>query len=175
MERIIKGLGRPALIEEFIQGDEFDVCILGNYGENQRVLPQTRYIFSGMKEGIWPVFTYSAKWENDPDYQASIISQSPPRRVNKKLLTFISEIALDTYNIVDCHDYGRSEFRVDKNGNPYLIEINTNPLLHGESAFVDAVSLLGMDQGDLIEEIISMAINRYKTKPPYYHLQGNEI
>jgi len=40
---------------------------------------------------------------------------------------------------------------------------------------VDTVNLLDMDQGDLVEEIISLAIGRYQKRPPYYHLQGNEI
>ncbi|HNT29529.1 MAG TPA: ATP-grasp domain-containing protein [bacterium] len=174
MERIIIGLGRPVLIEEFIAGDEFDVCILGNTSDDQRVLPLTRYQFKSLPKDVWPIFTYSAKWENDEQY-SSVIAERPAKKINKKLLTLITEIALDAYNILDCHDYGRAEFRVDANGNPYLIEINANPLLHQHGCFVQTAQLLDMNQGDLIEEIINMAITRYKTNPPYTHLQMNDM
>ena len=89
--------------------------------------------------------------------------------------SLITEIALDTYNILDCHDYGRVEIRVDEDDNPYVLELNPNPSININDAVPAVAELIGMDYGDFIEEIIRMAINRYKNKPPYYHLQTNLI
>ncbi len=175
LERIIVGLGRPALIEEFVEGDEYDVCVMGNHGDDLCVLPVTRYKFKKLPKGTWPIFTYHAKWEDDSMIMDNVITERPAKKVSKKLLSLISEIALDTYTILDCHDYGRIEFRIDKNGNPFVLELNSNPSLHQEGTFAASAKLDEMNQGDLIEEIINLAISRYQSKPPYYHLQADEL
>ena len=97
----------------------------------------------------------------------------PPKNVERKLESLLSEIALDTYNILDCHDYGRVEIRVDKDDNPYVLELNPNPSINIEDMVPWSAETVGMDYGAFLEEIIKMAIKRYKNKPPYYHLQTN--
>ena len=87
----------------------------------------------------------------------------------------ISEISLDTYNILDCHDYGRVEVRVDSNNNPYVLELNPNPSINIGDCVPNSAKLIGMDYGEFIEEIIRMAIKRYQSHPPYYHLQSNTM
>jgi D-alanine-D-alanine ligase len=172
MEKIIKGLGRPALIEEFIEGDEYDVSIMGSDETDLRVLPLSRSIFSNMPEGFWHIYPFDAKWKEDNAY-SKIMTQRPPKGISKRLESLISEIALDTYNILDCHDYGRVEIRVDKNDNPYVLELNPNPSIDIADCVSYCAEIAGMDYGDFIEEIIKMAVKRYKNKPPYYHLQSN--
>ena len=111
----------------------------------------------------------------DTVYKGGITVQRPPKNVNKKLTSLIEEIALDTYNILDCHDYGRVEVKVDKNSNPYVLELNPNPSIDLDDCLPEVAKLVGLDYGDFIEEIIRMAIERYKKYPPYYHLQSNLI
>jgi len=78
---------------------------------------------------------------------------------------------MDVYNICDCHDYGKVEIRVDKNGNPYVLELNPNPPIDNDDFLPMAAKLAGYAYEDLIEEIIRLAVYRYKDKPPFYHLQ----
>lgn len=172
LEKIVLKLGRPALIEEFIEGDEYDVSIIGSDENDLQVLPLSRSIFDKMPKGYWHIYPFKAKWEEDPIYQ-KIMIQRPPKNISKRLTSLISEIALDTYNILDCHDYGRVEIRVDKNGNPYVLELNPNPSINVSDCVTACAEMVGMDYGDFMEEIIRMAIRRYKNKPPYYHLQSN--
>jgi D-alanine-D-alanine ligase len=174
LEKIVVKLGRPALVEEFIEGDEYDVSIIGSDEVDLKILPLSRSMFNKMPKGYWHIYPFEAKWEDDPVYQ-KIIVQKPPKNISKRLEALISEIALDTYNILDCHDYGRVEIRVDKNDNPYVIELNPNPSINIGDCVPAVAELVGMDYGDFIEEIIRMAIRRYKNKPPYYHLQANLI
>ncbi len=173
LEKIIIKLGRPALIEEYIEGDEYDVSIIGSDETDLRVLPLSRSIFDKMPKGYWHIYPFKAKWEDDDPVYSKIHVQRPPKNISKRLTALISEIALDTYNILDCHDYGRVEIRVDKNGNPYVLELNPNPSININDCVPACAEMVGMDYGDFLEDIIRMAIKRYKNKPPYYHLQTN--
>ena len=170
IRKVTEDLDSPALVEEYIEGDEYDVTVIGNDEDDLRVLPLSRSIFKEMPAGYWHIYPYDAKWGDNPAYQA-IIVQRPPKNIDKKLESLITEIALDTYNILDCHDYGRVEVRVDDDGNPYVLELNPNPSINISDCIPAQAELVGMDYGDFLEAIIFMAIKRYKDRPPYYHLQ----
>lgn len=172
LEKIILKLGRPALIEEYIEGDEYDVSIMGSDETDLRILPLSRSMFDKMPKGYWHIYPFEAKWKDSSVYN-KIVTQRPPKNISKRLESLISEISLDTYNILDCHDYGRVEVRVDKNDNPYVLELNPNPSININDCVPYVAELTGLDYGDFLEEIISMAVKRYKNKPPYYHLQTN--
>ncbi|MDD5623644.1 MAG: ATP-grasp domain-containing protein [Candidatus Peribacteraceae bacterium] len=172
LEEVIKKIGSPALVEEYIEGDEYDVSIIGNEEDDLQVLPLSRSLFQDMPAGYWHIYPYQAKWSEDPAYKA-IKMQRPPKNIPRKLEALISEIALDTYNILDCHDYGRVEIRTDAEGNPYVLELNPNPSINIDDCIPACAELVKMDYGDFIEAIMKMAIKRYKDRPPYYHLQTN--
>ncbi|MFA4941552.1 MAG: ATP-grasp domain-containing protein, partial [Patescibacteria group bacterium] len=177
IKEVTETLDQPALVEEYIEGDEYDVSILGSEEDDLRVLPLSRSIFDKMPAGYWHIYPFDAKWTDNPAYKSgeSIIVQRPAKNISKKLESLLTEIALDTYNILDCHDYGRVEIRVDKNGNPYVLELNPNPSIDIGDCVSAAAEFIGMNYGDFLEEIIRMAIRRYKNRPPYYHLQQTVI
>ena len=172
LEKVLHEIGRPALIEEYIDGDEYDVPIIGSEEDDLRVLPLARSIFDNLPGNLWHIYPFEAKYTDGGEYN-KIVVQRPPKNIGKKLEQLLGEIALDTYNILDCHDYGRIEIRVDKNNNPYVLELNPNPSLDAEGTFSASAEVIGMDYGDFLEEIIRLAIKRYKDNPPYYHLQPN--
>ena len=172
---VIETLKSPALIEEYIDGDEYDVSILGDDENDLRVLPLSRSIFDKMPKDKWHIYTFDTKFGDIELVDRGIFVQRPVKNISKKLESLISEIALDTYNILDCHDYGRVEIRVDKQNNPFVLELNPNPSIGPTDCLPSVAKLIGMDYGDFIEEIIRMAINRYKNNSPYYHLKSNLI
>jgi len=172
LEKVIKEIGRPALIEEYIHGDEYDVPVIGRDDDDLRVLPLTRSIFDALPSDKWHIYPFESKYTNDSVYD-KIVKQRPPKNISKKLEALLGEIALDTYRILDCHDYGRVEIRVDKNNNPYVLELNPNPSLNSDGVFSASAEVIGLDYADFLEEIIRLAIKRYKDNPPYYHLQPN--
>lgn len=171
LEYVINTLKRPALVEEYLEGDEYDVSIIGSEEDDLQVLPLARAIFDDLPEGYWHINPYDFKFGDAQIYTEKIITQIPPKNVNQKLLKLITEIALDTYNILDCHDYGRVEIKLDREDNPYILELNPNPSINIDNRVPLCAKLVGMDYGDFLEEIIALAIKRYKNKPPYYHLQ----
>lgn len=177
MKYVIEDLGRPALIEEYIEGDEYDVSIMGSERDTLQVLPLSRSVFADLPEGLWHIYPFDAKFGNSPDhpsvYKQHIRVERPPKKVSKKLASLISEIALDTYTLLDCHDYGRVEIKVDKDDNPFVLELNPNPSIGVGDCVPDVAEITGLDYGDFLEEIIGLAIARYQNRPPYYHLQSN--
>lgn len=162
LRRIIIDYGKPAIVEEYVDGDEYDVSILGSNNDDIRVLPLSRSLFKDLPKDYWHIYTYAAKKGVDPVYQ-KIEIQHPPKNIGRKLESLITEIALDTYSILDCRDYGRVEIRVDSNDNPYVLELDPNPSLDISYARLPQVAqLVGMDFGDLLEEIIYFAIQRFR-------------
>ena len=171
LKYVLEDLKRPALIEEYLEGDEYDVSIIGSEEDDLRVLPLARTVFDKLPEGYWHIVPFEFKFAEAPIYKKYISTQIPPKNVNYKLLKLITEIALDTYNILDCHDYGRVEIKLDRDDNPYILELNPNPSINQGNRVPTVAELVGLNYGDFIEEIIALAIKRYKNKPPYYHLQ----
>ena len=164
LKKIVVGVGSPALIEEYIEGDEYEVSILGSDEDDFRVLPLSRLIFNKLPSGFWHIYPFSGKMNGTSRVYKKIVVQRPPKNISKRLESLITEIALDTYNIFDCQDYGRVEVKVDKNNNPYVLELNPNPPLDKDGFVARAAKLVRMDYGDIIEEIIRLAVKRYKTK-----------
>lgn len=160
---VIEKLGHPALVEEYIDGHEYSVSILGSDYNDLKVLPLARADFK-VKKGDWRICTENLK-SGKPN--AANFSSKPLRHINPKLEALISEIAIDTYKVMKCRDFGRVELRVDEDGNPYVLELNSNPSLGKLSPLVKAAKLMGLAHGDLLEEIIALAVTRYKkTKNP---------
>lgn len=163
LEAIVKGMNRAALIEEYIEGDEFDVCVLGN-SEDLTVFPIIRSIFDKMPRGYWHIYAEDAKLgDGVPAYEA--IRLERPARISKKLEALLTSIARDVYLLFDCRDYGKVEFRVDKHGNPYVLEINTNPPIGRHDFMSIAAKVEGYDYGDFVEELVLKAVDRYRQTP----------
>ncbi len=162
---VIEKLGHPALVEEYIEGDEYSVSILGSDYNDLRVFPLSRAKFPIGPKNKWKILTESVKNKEDSLYS------SAAKNLNPKLEALISEIAIDTYKIMKCRDYGRVELRIDREGNPYVLELNTNPTLGKTSPVVRAAKHTNLEHIDLLEEIIKLAINRYKNnqlQTPYF-------
>lgn len=153
----------PVLLEEYIEGDEYGVFILGNEDNDIRILPLSRYVF-GKTTNDKKAFAFDKLKviEKETAPANNIIIQCPPKNISKRLESLISEIALDTYRIVGCKDYGHVKIKVDDFGNPFVIGLSASPLIGSESDFLKSARLIGMDYAELLEEIIWLAINRYK-------------
>ncbi|HAH08400.1 MAG TPA: hypothetical protein DCM05_18050 [Elusimicrobia bacterium] len=166
---VTEKLHRVALVEEFIEGDEVDVSILGNE-ERVKVLPLSRSTFEDLPSEVWGIYPFEAKWAEDTVYKK--IKTERPAKYSQKLTQLISEICLDAYNIFDCHDYARIEVRVDRAGNPFIIEINPNPSINVGDCVPACAELIGLNYEDFILEILREVVQRYRARPPYYHLQS---
>ncbi|MEK7388533.1 MAG: ATP-grasp domain-containing protein, partial [Elusimicrobiota bacterium] len=169
VNHLLEKYNRPVLIEEFIEGDEVDVSIMGNESR-VKVLPLSRSIFDDLPKGVWGIYPFQAKWGENSVYEKIRVER--PAKYSQKLSALISEICLDAYRIFDCHDYARIEVRVDRSGNPYILEINPNPSINDGDCVPACAEVIGHPYADFIEEIMKECISRYRARPPYYHLQS---
>ena len=85
-----------------------------------------------------------------------------PAKISNILEGKIKKLALRTYQAVECRDFGRVDFRVDKNNNPYVLELNPLPSLSLEDVFSLAPCAAGFDYNKNINKIIDAALARYQ-------------
>ncbi|HIH31392.1 TPA: ATP-grasp domain-containing protein [Candidatus Woesearchaeota archaeon] len=161
---IIRTYDQPALAEEFIDGKEITVGILGN-GRSAQVLPLSEVIFNNWGEEP-EVYSYEAKWVKDSK-EWKDVSIKCPADLPKYQEYRIKRTALQVYNVLGCRDYGRIDFRLSKDGVPYVLEMNPNPgispvIVDGEQPdFMPVASeQAGMSYNELILKIFSEALDR---------------
>jgi D-alanine-D-alanine ligase len=151
-EFIIDTYKQPALVEEFITGQEFTVAIVGN--DPPEALPVVQIKIDGSFDLDEKFYTFARISSDRLEY----ISPAP---ISRELHEKISELALKSYNAVDCLDFGRVDFRVAKDGNPYVLEINPLPSLSTEDVFCLLAKQKGMTYEQMIGKIVNTALTRY--------------
>jgi D-alanine-D-alanine ligase len=149
---ITKTYKQPALVEEFISGQEFTVAIVGN--EPAEAMPIVQIKIDGRLKLNDKFYTFARITSDRLEYIC-------PARINQDLKTRICDLALKAYIAVECRDFGRVDFRVDNEGNPYILEINPLPSLSTEDVFMVVAKEIGISYEEVIGEILKSALKRY--------------
>lgn len=152
--KIIKTYRQPALVEEFIDGREFNVSILGN--GKKLVLPPSEIIYDNFPANTPKILTYDAKWLEESDVFKKTYSKCPTV-IDAKLEQQMKKIAAETYDLVACRGYGRIDFRLDNEGIPHVLEINPNPDISKTAGFAKTCHAAGIPYINMIEKILSYA------------------
>jgi D-alanine-D-alanine ligase len=150
-----------ALAEEYIEGREFFVGVLGN--REPVVFPPIEMDFSGMPEGSPHVLGYEAKWEQDsPEYQGT---KAILPDLTDELKARLQKAALDACRALLVRDYARVDMRLTDTQDIYVIEVNANCDLEKSSEFAAGALAAGIDHTTLINRIVEAATERYRPKP----------
>jgi D-alanine-D-alanine ligase len=163
MERVTairREVDDAALAEEFIEGREFYVGVIGN--SQPKALPPVEIDFTGFPEGVPKVMDSKAKWdERSKEYKGtrSVLAQLPD-----ELRARLQKVAVDAYRALRVRDYGRVDIRLTDTGDIYVLEVNASCYLEKNSEFAMAAAAAGMDYPRLIERIVDLAIARRKGK-----------
>ncbi len=147
---------QDVLVEEYIEGRELNVAILGN-----AVLPISEIIFKGLPEGLPKIVTYDGKWMADSIYYDNT-KPICPTKLSKRIRKKVEETALLAFEAMNCRDYARVDIRLNKFGIPFVIEVNPNPDVSTDSGFARAASAAGMSYPDLLGRIADFALIRKK-------------
>jgi D-alanine-D-alanine ligase len=161
MERVAvirKELNDSALAEEYIEGREFYVGVLGN--AQAKPLPPVEVDFTGFPEGVPKVMDSKAKWdERSKEYKGTkLILATLPDELRARL----QKVAVDAYRALRVRDYGRVDLRLTETGEIYVLEVNASCYLERTGEFAMAAAAAGIDYPRLIEQIVNLALERYK-------------
>lgn len=152
----------PALIEDFLDGREFTVALMGN-GTQVRVLPIVELKFDALPRGVNHIYSYEAKWIWDRSDNPLEIFECPAR-LEHTLQSSIEEICLTAYRILRCRDWARIDVRLDRNGRPNIIEVNPLPGIlprpEDNSCFPKAARAAGIEYRGLIQTVTDIAMTR---------------
>jgi D-alanine-D-alanine ligase len=160
MKRVLaihEKVGDSALVEEYIEGREFYVGVLGN--REPIPFPPIEMDFSGLPEGMPRVAGTKAKWKkNSIEYKGtkSVLAEIPD-----ELRAKLQKAALDAYRALRVRDYGRVDLRLTETGDIYVIEVNASCYLEQESEFAVAAQAAGIKFPDLVQRIAELAVERY--------------
>ena len=142
-----------ALVEEYIEGRELYVGVLGN--ERIRTLTPWEFIFGELKAGRAAIATRKAKW--DRAYQARHgITSDKAANLPPGLPERLDRLARRVYRALHMTGYARIDFRVRADGTPFVLEANANPNLEQAEDFADAALHDGIPYPGLLKRIISL-------------------
>jgi len=159
-------LDSPVLIEEYIEGRELYVSVIGN--DTPEALPVVELNLSDLPPGTPRIAGTEVKWERGTEaYQRTklrIPSDLPEATWNE-----IQSIAVSAYRALEIRDYGRVDLRLAEDGTIFTLEVNPNPWLHSTAEFATAARESGRDLPRLIEEIVDLALTRYRGRTLSVH------
>jgi D-alanine-D-alanine ligase len=153
MERVTairKELNDSALAEEYIEGREFYVGVLGN--SQPKALPPVEVDFTGFPEGAPKVLDSKAKFKGTKSVLANLPDELRAR---------LQKVAVDAYRALRVRDYGRVDLRLTDTGDIYVLEVNASCYLERSSEFAMSAAAAGIDFPKLIARIVELALERY--------------
>jgi len=151
---IHESLGTGAIVEQFIDGRELYVGVLGN--ERLDVLPVWEMSFAQMPDNRWRIATERVKWNTQYQKKNGIMTNAA--KLDAAAIDHIHRIAKRAYRALDLNGYARIDLRMDEEGRAYVLEANPNPnLAYGED-FAESGETNGISYERLLERIITLGM-----------------
>jgi len=153
------GYEKPIIIEEFLEGKEITIGIIGNPPESYTVLPFAEEDYSGLPPELPKICGYEAKWiENTPYFK---LLRSIPASLPEEAEKLLTEQCLKLFERLKCRDYARFDWRFDQQGVPKLLEVNPNPGWCWDGHLAKMSTLKGMDYIEMLRLILQTAEQRF--------------
>ena len=153
---ISNSYGGKALVEEFIDGREFNATVLGN--SQYTVLPVSEIDYS-LPPGMPRVLTFAAKWETDGLYSQGI-NVVCPAKLEAEDLERIAKTVTAVFQLLNCRGYARVDMRFDKEGQLNVLEVNPNPDISPGSGAARQAEAAGMSYTEFVKKIVQLALEK---------------
>lgn len=161
---LVESYAQPALVEEFVDGRELNVSILGT-GADARALPLAEIDFSTFPKDRPRIVTYAAKWlEDSAEYKGS--PSVPATRLSPAIERAAREAALAAYHEIGLAGYGRVDLRVCAQRGPVVIDVNPNPDLSPDAGLSKTAARAEITHEELVERIVEDAHARRRASAP---------
>ena len=162
VEKTIAEFQQPVMVEEFIEGRELHIGILGN--EPPLVLPIVEFDFSDLPADHPTIISFAAKW--DPlDEAFHRVHSICPARLSKRVQAAVEDTALRAYRITGCRDYARLDIRLDAKNHVYVLEVNPNPDLTEGVSYMESAEKAGISFSETLRRIVEFAYSRRPVPP----------
>lgn len=146
-------IGTDALVEEYVDGREIYVSVLGN--DRLQIFPPLEMDFGTMPDSAYRIATAKIKW--DPRYQERIdVTVDRLRDLDETIERRLVRVAKRVYRVLGMSGYGRIDLRLDAHGVPHVIEANANPDLAHDDLFAETAHFAGLDYPALLTRILSL-------------------
>lgn len=160
--RIKECYNQPSLVEDFLEGKEFTVAMLGN-GNDVKVLPIVEINLDLVPDGFNKIYSYEVKWFFDTRENKLDIFKCPAE-IDSKLYKQIEKICRDVYIALRIRDWARIDVRLDKDGIPNIVEINPLPGILPDpadnSCYPKAAREVGLNYNVMINAVLDAAVTR---------------
>jgi D-alanine-D-alanine ligase len=145
--------------EAYIDGREFAVAMMEG-PQGVEVLPIRETVFHGFNEGEPLITDYHAKWT--PGSQAFV---GTPRRFGLEgeepaLAAELMRLSLASWDLFGVDGYARVDFRADRSGVPFILEVNMNPCLSDDAGFAASAKEAGIGYDEMIGRIVEDKLGR---------------
>jgi D-alanine-D-alanine ligase len=144
----------PAIVEQFINGRELYVGVIGNH--RLRVFPVWEMSFKNMPADNWRIATERVKW--NVAYQKKHGIATGEAQLENEVAVKIKHLATRAFRALELSGYVRFDFRMDEAGNPYVIEANPNPQLAEKEDFAQSAIRLKLSYSRLLERIMALGL-----------------
>ncbi len=159
VDTICRLFGGTALVEEFVEGREFNATVMGN--DEVTVLPVSEIVYTLPKD-MPRILTYAAKWEEGTPYfnGTKVVC---PAEVEADERERLEQTAMAVFKLLVQHGYARVDMRVDAKGVVQVLEANPNPDITPEAGAPRQAAAASMTYTQFIERIVSLALQRRTT------------
>jgi D-alanine-D-alanine ligase len=151
-------VGSDALAEEYIDGRELTISLLGN--RRLQTFPVWEMVFEKLPDGSVPIATARAKWDVEYQKRAGIKS-GPARDLPEGMSERIARVARRIYRALDLSAYARVDLRLTPEGRIYVLEANATPDVQDGDDFAASAKVAGIEYGALLQRIIRLGL-RYR-------------
>lgn len=163
---VLNELRQPAIVEDFIDGREFHIGVIGN--DMLTALPPAEIDYSWFDDIHDRLCTYESNFDkNSLAYQLTL--PKLPVELTKDELSQLDELVLSAYRATDCRDYARMDVRL-QDSIFYMLDVNHNPDLSSENSLVKGAEMIGLSFGQLGSLFINLAAQRH----PIFGSVGHE-
>ena len=144
-----------AIVEEFIEGREIYVSVIGNH-KLQTYTPW-EMVMKNLPEGAPVIATGKAKW--DVAYQKKIGLETMPARLEPKTKEEFERLSKRIYRILGLSGYARIDYRLTEDGRIYALEANPNPQIARDEDFADSAEHCCVKYTDLLRKIMTLGMS----------------
>ena len=152
---IHESIGTAAIVEQYIEGKEIYVGILGN--QTLQALPVWELFFTNMPDGAKRIATDRVKWS--VKYQKKYgIDSGPARDLADGKAEAIQHLCKRAYRALELSGFARIDLRLDESGNAWVIEANPNPQIAKGEDFAASAEKTGIGYDSLLQRILNLGM-----------------